>query len=156
MSILHSLFRPGIQCVQRGQQRFALFSQVVFYLGRNGIVLGTVNEAVFLQLHQTFGQHGRRDADHFSFQLVVADHLFISNVPQDGQLPFLPNELHGVQDRALGSVVRDDRSMPVRFGLWRVFPYSIRAHHHGDHCGAGACLQLVCLTAQIKEVQKAP
>ena len=71
---------------------------------RNGVVLGAVDEALFLLFHQALSQHGLCDADHFSFQLVIVDHLLIGDVPQDGLLPFLPDNLHCVQDWALGVI----------------------------------------------------
>ena len=91
---------PVEEGIQGGQKGLSLLCECILHLRRDGIVLLPGDQPVLFKLDQAFGEHGQCNADHFSFELVVADHLFVGDIPEYGQFPLLAYDFHGIQDRA--------------------------------------------------------
>ena len=104
--LLHLILCPFIYRFQRRNQCLPSFCKGVLHCGRDRAVLRPGDQAVRLQFPQALGQHGGCDAHHLPFQSPVAQRLTvrIRDIPENRQLPFLPDDLHGIKDRALGFI----------------------------------------------------
>jgi len=63
-------------------------------------VIQPADHAGILQLAQTPGQHGVGDGSDQTLEFVVVQRLMLGNVPEDGDAPLPPDNIHRIYDGA--------------------------------------------------------